>query len=156
MSAALDDIRASVGAGNCSESCSRDGCVVDLTNVPPDRLIVDVDKAFPAQGREGRRCDFILFVDRDAGSVLVAPVELKSGWPEVLKAIEQLRGGADLAADLAPSNAVCLPILFHGKGLHNKGRRVLNRTKIKFRGLDLTVMAVRCNRAGNLAKVLPA
>ena len=156
MSAALDGIRASVGAENCSESCSRDRCRVYLTNVPPARLIVDADKAFPAHRREGKHCDFVLFVDQDDAPFLAAPAELKSGRPDVSEAVRQLQGGADFAADLAPSNAVCLPILFHGKSLHNKDRRVLNRTKITFRGLDLTVKTARCNRAGNLAKVLPA
>ena len=76
MSAALDGIRAKVGEENCDKSCSRDGCGVDLTDAPTDRVIVDADKAFPAQGREGKRCDFILFMDRPGAPLLTAPVEL--------------------------------------------------------------------------------
>ena len=156
MSAALDGIRASVGAENCSESCSRDRCRVYLTNVPPARLIVDADKAFPAHRREGKHCDFILFVDQDDAPFLAAPAELKSGRPDVSEAVRQLQGGADFAADLAPSNAVCLPILFHGKGVHKKERKDLNSAKINFRGRKLTVKTARCGHPRNLANALSA
>ena len=156
MSAALDGIRASVGAENCSESCSRDRCRVYLTNVPPARLIVDADKAFPAHRREGKHCDFVLFVDQDDAPFLAAPAELKSGRPDVSEAVEQLQGGADFAADLAPSNAVCLPILFHGKGVHKKERKDLNSAKINFRGRKLTVKMARCGHPRNLANALSA
>lgn len=156
MSTALDGIRASVGAGNCSESCSRDGCHVSLTGVPSARVIVDADKAFPAHGREGKHCDFILFVDRDDAPLLATPVELKSGRPDVSEAAKQLQGGADFAAELAPSNAVCLPILFHGGSVHKKERKDLNSAKVKFRGRKRTIKTARCGHPRNLAKVLPA
>lgn len=156
MSTALDGIRARVGAGNCSESCSRDGCNVSLTGVPPARVIVDADKAFPAHGRKGKHCDFILFVDRDDAPLLATPVELKSGRPDVSEAAKQLQGGADFAADLAPSNADCLPILFHGRGVHKKERMDINSVKIKFRGRKRTITTARCGHPRNLANVLPA
>ena len=154
MSAALDGIRAKVGAKNCGKSCSRGGCRVYLTDVPTDRVIVDADKAFSAQGREGKRCDFILFVDRGDGRLLAAPVELKSGQADVSKAIEQLRGGADFTACFAPPNADCRPILFHGGGLHRTERAELNRAKIAFRGLGLTVKTAKCGQSRNLASAL--
>lgn len=157
MSAALDDIRASVGAENCSKSCSRDGCSVDLmTDAPPARVIVDADKAFPAHGRKGKRCDFILFIDRGGAPLLAAPIELKSGRTDVSDAVRQLQGGADFADCFAPSNADCLPILFHGKGLHKKERENLNSdsAKITFRGRKRTIKTARCGHLRNLANVL--
>ena len=157
MSAALSGIRAKVGAENCGKSCSRKGCRVYLTgtDAPTDRVIVDADKAFPAHGWKGKRCDFILFVDRGDGRLLAAPVELKSGRTDVSEAVEQLQGGADFAADLAPPNAVCLPILFHGKGLHPAERNRLNHAKIVFRDdRASTIRTARCNRKGNLAGAL--
>ncbi len=155
MSAALDDIRAKVGAENCGKSCSRGGCRVYLTDAPTDRVIVDADKAFPAHEREGKRCDFILFVDRGDGRLLAAPVELKGGRADASEAIEQLQGGADFAACFAPSpNADCRPILFHGRNLHRMERGRLNRAKIAFRGLELTVKTAQCGRPRNLAGAL--
>ena len=156
MSAALNGIRAKVGEENCGESCSRGGCSVDLTDAPTDRVIVDADKAFPAHGRKGKRCDFILFMDRPGAQVLAAPVELKSGRPDASEAIEQLQGGADFADCFAPqsSNVDCLPILFHGKSIHKKELMVLNRTKIAFRGLKLTIEKAQCGQPQNLARAL--
>ena len=156
MSDDLDGIRTGIGAANCVDSCSRDGCSVDLAGVPIARVIVDADKAFPAHGQEGRRCDFILFVDRDDGRLLAAPVELKSGRPKVSKAIEQLRGGANFAACFASRpNAACRPILIHGKGLRRKERATLNRAKVAFCGREWTVRTARCGRPRNLARILP-
>lgn len=155
MSTALDGIRAKVGAKNCGKSCSRDGCGVDLTDAPTDRVIVDADKAFPAHGWKGKRCDFILFMDRPGVPLLAAPVELKSGRPDASEAVEQLQGGANFTADLAPSNAVCLPILIHGKSIHKKELMVLNRAKISFRGRKLTIGKAQCGQPRNLVNVLP-
>ena len=154
MSAALDGIRAKVGAENCGKSCSRDGCCVDLTDAPTDRVIVDADKAFPAHRREGKHCDFILFVDRGDGRLLAAPVELKSGQADASKAIEQLRGGAEFAACFAPPDADCQPVLFHGKRLRPAERTRLNQRKVAFRDLELTVKTAQCGRPRNLASVL--
>ena len=152
----LSGIRTRIGAENCGKSCSRGGCRVDLTNVPAARVIVDADKAFPAHEQEGKRCDFILFVDRDDGRLLAAPVELKSGRTKVSETVEQLRGGADFAACFAPPrNADCLPVLIHGKGLHRKERDTLNRAKVAFRGREWTVRTARCGRPRNLARILP-
>ena len=156
MSAALDGIRAKVGEENCSKSCSRKGCRVDLTDAPTDRVIVDVDKVFLAQKRKGKRCDFILFMDRPDAPLLAAPVELKSGRADASQVIEQLQGGADFAADLAPSDAACWPLLIHGKGLHPAERNRLNRARIAFRDDPASpIRTTRCNRTGNLANVLP-
>jgi len=156
VTAVLDGIRANIGAENCCESCSRDGCRVSLEDVPRERIVVDADKAFDAQGHRGKRCDFILFVLEGDGKLVTAPVELKSGRVDVSDALEQLQEGAAFAERFAPnaSDAACRPILFHGSKIHPKDWNTLNRKKIRFRGVDLTVKTARCNRPRNLAGVL--
>ena len=156
MSAALDAIRSEVGTENCVDSCSRDDCDVDLTDVPAAREIVDADKAFPAHGREGSRCDFILFVDRDDESLLAVPLELKSGRAKVSEAIKQLRSGAKFAACFAsPPDADCVPVLIHGKDLDRKDRLRLKRKTIAFHGRKRIIRTARCGHSRNLAGVLP-
>lgn len=156
MSAVLNGIRSRVGPANCSNSCGRNRCQVNLTDVPADHVIVDADKAFPAHGWEGKRCDFILFVDCDGRPLLAALLELKSGRTDALDAAKQLQGGAHFAARFAsPSETDCLPVLFHGKGLDRIERDRLNRAKITFHGRKLTVRTARCNAPRNLARVLP-
>ena len=156
MNKVLDGIRAAVGADNCCESCSRDGCRVSLEGVPRERIVVDADRAFTAHNTPGKRCDFILFVLEDDRRIFAAPIELKSGRVDVSDASEQLQGGAAFAERFAPkgSGVVCRPILFHGKRIDRNDLSKLNRTKIRFRSVNLTVKTSRCNRLRNLAGAL--
>lgn len=156
MTRSLEDIRERVGPDNLCESCSRVGCRVSLAGAPRDRVIVDADRAFPAHGMEGPRCDFVLFLSSPGGGVLAAPIELKSGGVDASGAVAQLQGGSALVdrLTLAESAAVCRPILFHGKRIHSKERKVLNRAKIAFRGRTLTIKTARCGARGNLKRAL--
>ena len=156
MKEVLDTIRANIGAEYCCGSCSRDRCRVSLENVPRLRIVVDADKAFEAHGYSGKRCDFVLFVLEDGRKLVAAPIELKSGSVDVSDALEQLQEGAAFAERFSAeaSGAVCRPILFHGAGLHRDDRNKLNRGKIRFREVDLTVKTMRCNRPRNLAGAL--
>ena len=153
MNNILDGIRAEIGAGNCCRSCSRDGCRVSLRDVPRERVVVDADKAFEAHECRGRRCDFILFVLGGGGNLVVVPIELKSGGVDVSDALEQLQEGAAFAERIVPkaTGAACRPVLFSGGSIHPADRRKLNRRKIRFRGVDVTVKTGRCDRPRNLA-----
>lgn len=156
MKAVLDGIRVGIGAENCCETCSRDGCRVSLKDVPHERIVVDADKAFYAHGHRGKRCDFILFVLGGGGKLVVAPIELKSGRVGVSDALKQLQQGAAFAERFVPeaSEAACRPVLFHGSGIHRTDRSRFNREKIRFRGVDVTVKTGRCDRTRNLAGAL--
>ena len=152
MSDVLDRIRGKVGKDNLSESVSRDECGVDSTGLPIRRVIVDADRAFPAHRWTGSRCDFVIFFgDADERRVVTVPLELKSGRVDVSQASAQLQRGADFAAHFVPSTAVCHPVLIHGKKIN---LRQLNRAKVKFRDMRLTIRTARCNRGGNLALAL--
>ena len=158
MSEVLNAIRSQVGEESLSDSCKREGCRVSLEDVPSRRVVVDADKAFPAHEIEGNRCDYVLFFVNPATNTLLAvPIELKSGGVKsASEASEQLQGGAEFAerfASLAASY-ICHPVLFHGGSLHEKQRKTLNRTKIRFCGLQLTIKTARCNRPKNLASAL--
>ena len=156
MSDALDAIHSEVGAENFVDLCSRDDCDVDLTDVPDARVIIDMDKALPAHERKGRRCDFILFVDRGQRPLFSVPIELKSGRIRMATAIEQLQGGADFAARfVSPSDADCVPVLIHRKHLYSAERTKLNQEKIIFHDRERTIRTARCGHSRNLAGVLP-
>ena len=156
MSAALDRIQAKAGDDHCCQSCSRDGCRVDLNGAPSLRVIVDADSAFRAHGVGGKRCDFILFLSGGGRALVVAPIELKSGNVDASEAVDQLRAGAAFADRLSrgEDDADCQPILFHGKSIHRKQRADLARGKVNFRGRKLTVKTARCGQPGNLASTL--
>lgn len=158
MKEVLNEIRSQVGKENLSDSCKRDGCRVSLEGVPSRRVVVDTDKAFPAHEIEGNRCDYVLFFANPATNTLLAvPIELKSGGVDSASEVsEQLQGGADFAERFAPEviESLCLPVLFHGRKIHEKQRKTLNRSKVRFRGRQLTIKTARCNRPKNLASAL--
>lgn len=104
----------------------------------------------------GKHCDFILFVLEGCRKLVAAPLELKSGRVDVWDALEQLQAGAAFVEQFSPAEAtaICRPVLFHGRGIHPKELRTLNRSKIRFRGMSLTVKISRCGRSRNLADSL--
>ena len=155
----LSRIRAQVGTENLSESCSRDGCRVYMTDVPSPRIVVDVDRASQAHEIAGRRCDYILFfISSTCGTLVMVPMELKSGGVNASTASEQLQRGVELAERFTRNKidvrSVCHPVLFHGKRIHEKARKALNRAKVRFRGRQLTIKTARCGQPRNLANVL--
>ena len=156
MSAALARIRSKVGAGSLSRSCIRKGCRAYTRGTPACKVIVDMDKIPAAQHAKGKRCDFVLFFIQESGKLIVAPIELKSGHVDGSEAAEQLRNGTGFADRVSPAKPEprCQPILFHGKRIHPRQRKRLNRSKVIFRGSKLTIKTARCCRSRNLAGVL--
>lgn len=152
----LGYIRDKISAENCSRSCSRDRCSVDLSDITPARVIANADSKGLASFFPGKRCDFILFLENSDGTVVIAPLELKHGKAEANSTAEQLQAGACFAESMIPGSPcpVCHPILFHGRRLHPVQRKELNRAKIHFRGAQLTIRTAKCGQSGNLAKAL--
>lgn len=129
-----------------------------MNDVPRCRVIVDADLAFPAHKVRGSRCDYIVFlIDSDTDAFVVVPMELKSGGVDASEVAEQLQQGAAFAERFVlktNGDIHCRPVLFHGRRIHKKQLKTLNRTKVRFRGLHLTIKTERCNRPGNLASAL--
>ena len=156
MNNVLNQIRVSMDKEHLTQSCREAGCRVSLTGVSSDRVIVDAESAFPAHGLKGKRCDYVLFVTNPQGDLVAAPMELKSGNVNASGAADQLQGGATFAESVLPvtSATVCCPLLFHGRSIHPKERKALNRQKIEFFGQRVTIKTARCNRPRNLAEAL--
>ena len=128
-----------------------------MTGVPSSRVIVDTERVFTSRRMASRRCDFVLFL-QTAGSVLViVPVELKSGDADASQVAEQLQAGAEFAAGIVSNTPAPTfrPILFHGRGLHPKQLKDLNRAKVRIQGVDVSIEIARCGRPRNLAQALP-
>ncbi len=152
----LDTIRSRVGEENLSRSHRREGCRVYLDGVPSQRITVDADLAFPAKEFEGSRCDLVLFLFDSDGKLVTVPTELKGGNVNASEVHEQLQQGANFAVRVAlrGMESKLIPVVFHGKRIHSKQLRTLNRLKVSFRGQRLTIKIARCNRRGNLANSL--
>lgn len=152
----LATIQSRVGQENLTRSYRREGCRVYLEDVPYPRVSVDTDLAFPSHGIGGNRCDLILFLFETDQTLLTIPLELKGGNVDASESHEQLQQGANFADSLALQalESTCNPILVHGKRIHPKQRKTLNRLKVNFRGSKLTIKLARCNRPGNLAQAI--
>jgi len=156
MSRLLAEVRHKVDEENLGQSCSRDGCRVYMTDIPSTRVVVDMEAVFNKRRLPGKCCDFILFCQKSGKPPIIAPLELKSGDADTSGVAGQLQTGATFIQDLVSEkfHPTVRPILFHGRGLHPKQRRDLNRAKVRFRGVDLSIKTARCGRRRNLAEAL--
>ena len=157
MNEILSQIEEKVGKDNLAKSCKEKKCRASMKNVSRHRVLVDANKAFKAHNIRGPRCDCILFfTGSDKDLLFTIPIELKSGDVDVSEALEQLTAGAKFVNRFVPTtvSSTCRPILFHGKGLHPDQRKKLNRSKIRFRGINLTITTAHCSESENLANAL--
>ena len=152
----LDHIRAQVDKENLIDSCSGEGCRVDMTGIPSDRVVIDVEREFDLRSKTEKRCDRLLFYI-DGNNLVAAPIELKSGKAEQSEVTEKLQNSLHFAADIVPRarglTTVYRPILFHGgriKWTNPSGTKELN---VNFRG-KLRIRVGRCGKRENLARAL--
>ena len=157
MSDMLNEIRTRVGEENLTNSCSGRNCRVDLTDIPGNRVVVDVDLAFAAHARSGKHCDRILFYEHTPqNSLVVVLIEHKGGtFDSATNVAEQLQGGANFVKSFisAGTKTICIPILFHGGGSHKVQRDKIKRLKV---GLTQKqpISLSKCGAPKNLANVL--
>ncbi|RKU07783.1 hypothetical protein C6502_17015 [Candidatus Poribacteria bacterium] len=154
----LDHIREQVDEENLTNSCSGEGCRVDMTGVPSDRVVIDVEREFDLCNRTEKRCDRLLFfIDTDENYLVAAPIELKSGRAEQSDVVEQLQNSLHFAANIVPRTrtltTVYRPILFQGRGIKWTNPRGPQELNVNFRG-KLRIRQGRCGRSENLARVL--
>lgn len=153
----FNEMRKLVGEENLIDSCSAAGCRVYLTNIPSDRIIVNVDRMFNELGVKGKRCDkFLLFANLNEDILVIVLMELKSGHFNANDVSEQLQSSANFISGLVPKHyaTACIPILFHGKGLHKAQSTDLKRAEIRFRGEKIPIRFNKCGAPKNLADIL--
>ncbi|MDE0556074.1 MAG: hypothetical protein OXI24_17795 [Candidatus Poribacteria bacterium] len=163
----LAEITKEINQECVSNSCSGDGCRVYLTDVPSDRVIVNLECEFERRKISTRRCDYILFCrDTSQSNLVVVLIELKSGGFKTSAITDQLQGAADFVTDIfrkLPKGAnaalstleiTCVPALFHGKGIDRFQLRELERSKVRFFGQNTAIQRRKCGEPKNLASVL--
>ena len=153
----LDDIRAQVDTESLIDSCSGEGCGVDMTGIPSERVVIDVEREFDSRNITEKRCDRLLFfIDTVGNNLVAAPIELKGGKAEQSEVIEKLQNSLHFAADIVPRilTTVYRPILFEGRGIKWINPRGTKQLNVHFRGRNLRILTGRCNDRKNLAKVL--
>lgn len=155
----LDEIREQVSTENLIDSCSGEGCRVDMTGIPPDRVVINVEREFDSRNIKEKRCDRLLFfIDTVENSLVAAPIELKSGKAEQSEVTEKLQNSVNFAANILPRRrtltTVYRPILFEGRGIKWINPRGTKQFNVNFRGSKLRIRTGRCGKSENLVRAL--
>ena len=153
---ALEEIRQWVGNRKATSPYTKEGCRVSMANIPSERVVLDVDLAFPTGRADTNQCDLILFhIDDIQNSLVSVPMELK-GSPDASKISKQLQAGAHIIDRLVPSTVKtdCVPVMFHRKKIHKAQLKKLKASRVTFRGAEFPINTERCGHQGNLAQAL--
>ena len=156
---ALEEIRQWVGNRKAT-SYTREGCRVSMANLqskPVNRVVLDVDLAFPTDRAKTNQCDLILFhIDDAQNDLVVVPMELKGGDVDASEAVAQLREGARIIDRHVPNDVEMnlVLVLVHGGSMHRSQRNRLRTSRVRFRGEEFPINTARCGHQGNLAQAL--
>ncbi|MDD9975005.1 MAG: hypothetical protein OXU27_13410 [Candidatus Poribacteria bacterium] len=130
--------------------------MANLQSRPANRVVLDVDRAFPPGKAKTNQCDLILFhIDDAQNDLVVVPMELK-GDTDASKIVRQLQEGARIVDNCTPNHIGInlVPVLVHGPGMHKYQRNQLRSSRIRFRGEEFPINTTTCSYQGNLAQVL--
>ena len=153
---ALEEIRQWVGDRKATSPYTKEGCRVSMANIPSERVVLDVDLAFPTDKADTNQCDFVLFyTDTVQNSLVVVPMELK-GSADASKVKRQLQEGVRMIGSLVPRTIEtnCIPVTFHRRKIHKAQLKRLKTSRVTFRGEEFPINTTRCSYEGNLAQAL--
>ncbi|MXV82284.1 hypothetical protein F4Z98_02835 [Candidatus Poribacteria bacterium] len=157
LSKELTHVREQVSPNSLTNSCSGEGCTVDLDDIPTKRVVIDVENEFDARQDNRKRCDRMLFYG-NKNTFVAVPIELKGrGKGEESQVLEQLKNGLEFAATLVQDlkKTVYVPIVLTKNGIKwTNPRRQNQELKLTFKGKTLRVLTGRCGRPKNLANLL--
>ena len=154
---ALEEIRQWVGNRKATSPYTKEGCRVSMANIPSERVVLDVDLAFPTGRTDTNQCDFVLFyIDTTQSSLVGVPMELKRGDVDASEAIAQLQEGARIVDNGTPTDVEMdiVLVLVHGGSMHRSQRSRLKAARVRFRGTEFPINTARCGHQGNLAQTL--
>ena len=154
---ALEEVRQWIGDNEATSPYTKEGCRVSMANIPTNRIVLDVDLAFPTGGTNTNQCDFVLFyIDTVQSSLIGVPMELKRGNVDASEAIAQLQEGTRIIDNCTPNNVDVnlVLVLVHGGSMHRSQRNRLRTARVRFRGEEFPINTSRCSYEGNLAQTL--
>ena len=154
---ALEEICQWIGDNEATSPYTKEGCRVSMANIPSERVVLDVDLAFPTGRARTNQCDFVLFyIDSNQNSLFGVPMELKRGDVDASEAVAQLQEGARIVDNCTPDDVEMnlVLVLVHGDSMHKSQRNRLRTARIRFRGEEFPINTTRCGHEGNLAQAL--
>lgn len=157
MNKLLNDIGLCMKVKKLNVPCSGEKCNVDMSGIPSERIVVNVNSVFKAHGIKGKKCDrFLFYIKTNANKLIVVLIELKSGTFSASEVSRQLQNSASEVYKLIPkyNEIKCVPILLHGSGNHRSQFKKLRRVQIVFGGKKSLIRKNKCNSPKNLAEAL--
>ena len=154
---ALEEVRLWIGDNEATSPYTKEGCRVSMANIPTNRVVLDVDLAFPTDRAETNQCDFVLFyINTDQSSLIGVPMELKRGDVDASEAIAQLQAGTRIIDNCTPNDVDVnlVLVLVHGDSVHRSQRNRLRTARVRFQGEEFPINTTRCSYEGNLAEAL--
>lgn len=156
LSNGLSRIQGKVSLNSITEDCGGEGCKVYRTDLPRQKVVINLEKEFDSRKDSSKRCDRLLFY-KNKNILYAVPIELKGGKGKESQVREQLKKGLEFAATLVQDlkEPVFVPIVFTKKGIKESSPKHQKRKlKVKFNGTELNVLQGRCGRKKNLANLL--
>ena len=160
LSKGLTHIRGQVSSNSLTDECGGEGCQVYRTDIPPERVVINLEEEFDARRERGKRGDRLLFYGNASKNTFVAvPIELKSGKANESDVREKLENSLKFAATVAPDRkesgeTIYIPVLFHGRGINWTNPRHRQQFTVRFQGKPLHILIGHCGRKRNLANLL--
>ena len=154
----FSEIRRQINRNHLINSCSGEGCTVDMEDVPFKRIVIHVENEFDLQKKTEKRCDRLLFFINNEKSLVAVPIELKSGKAEESDVVEKLENSLKFAQSIASATSTSrteyCPVLFDGLGIKWSNPRGLKQLSVRFRGKNLLVLRGKCSGKKHLANLL--
>lgn len=155
----LSEFRARFDERSLIETCSGEGCNVDMTGIPPERVVVNLENEFDVREKTEKRCDRLLFFIHPAeNNFVAASIELKRGKAVESDVIEKTENSLKFVAQIVPisirTQMVYMPVLFEGRGVKWTNPKGAKQLKVSVHGKRLQILTGRCGRPRNLVGVL--
>ena len=159
VSRVLNELRARFDQSSLINSCGGEGCNVDLTGIPPERVVVNLEHEFDARKRTEKRCDRLLFfIHPTENNLIAASIELKRGKAVESDVVEKIENSLKFIAQIAPvsmrAHIIYIPVLFEGRGVKWTNPKGIKQLKVFVHGKRLQILTGRCGRPQNLSGVL--
>ena len=159
MSKRLTHIQQQVSPNSITKSCYEEGCRAYLTDIPRQKVVINVEEEFDARRDNRKRSDRLLFYE-DKNTFIAVPIELKGGKANEADVREKLENSLKFAASIAPNRksggkTIYVPVLIHERSINwTNPRHRQQFITVNFQGKILKVLTGRCGRKRNLANLL--
>lgn len=145
----LNKVRAKFGTEYFIDNIDNKDCNVDLTDIPENRLILDLERFALACKFPESRCDYVLFIEHGERRIFCVLIELKSGRVNASHVQKQLQGGANLVKRYCQMQMMCCALLIHKSRISKVDQRKMAKDRIKFEG-SVVIMRSLCGTKGNI------